>query len=41
MGGVDAVILEEGRVVEMLEKKWVKMNDTVRFHSVVVNVGRG
>jgi hypothetical protein len=21
--------LEEGRVLEMLEKKWVKMNDTV------------
>ena len=27
--GADAGRLEEGRVLEMLEKKWVKMNDTV------------
>jgi hypothetical protein len=27
--GSDAGRLEEGRVLEMLEKKWVKMNDTV------------
>ena len=27
---VDAGRMEEGRVLEMLEKKWVKMNDTVR-----------
>ncbi|KAL8916243.1 MAG: hypothetical protein Q9172_006389, partial [Xanthocarpia lactea] len=27
--GVDAGRLDEGRVVEMLEKKWVKMNDTI------------
>jgi len=29
--GADAGRLEEGRVLEMLEKKWVKMNDTVSF----------
>jgi hypothetical protein len=28
--GTDAGRVEEGRVIEMLEKKWVKMNDTVR-----------
>jgi hypothetical protein len=28
--GADAGKFEEGRVLEMLEKKWVKMNDTVR-----------
>jgi hypothetical protein len=27
--GADAWRIEEGRVLEMLEKKWVKMNDTV------------
>lgn len=27
--GTDAGKFEEGRIVEMLEKKWVKMNDTV------------
>ena len=27
--GSDAGRLEEGRVLEMLEKKWAKMNDTV------------
>jgi hypothetical protein len=27
--GADAGRLEEGRVLEMLEEKWVKMNDTV------------
>jgi len=29
--GADAGRLEEGRILEMLEKKWVKMNDTVSF----------
>lgn len=29
--GADAGRLEEGRVVEMLEGKWVRMNDTVGF----------
>jgi hypothetical protein len=29
--GADAGRLEEGRVLEMLEKKWVKQNDTVNF----------
>lgn len=29
--GSDAGKLEEGRVLEMLEKKWVKMNDTVSY----------
>lgn len=29
--GSDAGRFEEGRVVEMLEKKWVKMNDTVSY----------
>ncbi|KAL8778880.1 MAG: hypothetical protein Q9213_007195, partial [Squamulea squamosa] len=29
--GADAGRMEEARVVEMLERKWVKMNDTVRF----------
>jgi len=29
--GADAGKFEEGRVLEMLEKKWVKMNDTVRI----------
>jgi hypothetical protein len=28
--GADAGRFEEGRVLDMLEKKWVKMNDTVR-----------
>jgi len=32
--GADAGRLEEGRVLEMLEKKWVKMNDTVSFSSL-------
>ena len=32
--GADAGKFEEGRVVEMLEKKWVKMNDTVSFPSM-------
>ncbi|KAL8849768.1 MAG: hypothetical protein Q9221_005251 [Calogaya cf. arnoldii] len=27
--GLDAGRIEEGRVLEMLEKKWVKMNDTI------------
>ncbi|KAL8772264.1 MAG: hypothetical protein Q9209_002476 [Squamulea sp. 1 TL-2023] len=29
--GADAGRLEEARVLEILERKWVKMNDTVRF----------
>ncbi|KAK8175625.1 pH-response regulator protein palC [Phyllosticta citrichinensis] len=32
--GTDAGRLEEGRVVEMLEKKWVKMNDTVGMDAI-------
>ncbi|KAK0661046.1 pH-response regulator protein palC [Lasiodiplodia hormozganensis] len=32
--GSDAGRFEEGRVVEMLEKKWVKMNDTVGVQTI-------
>lgn len=32
--GADAGRLEEGRVVEMLEQKWSKMNDTVCFEDL-------
>lgn len=37
--GADAGRLEEGRVVEMLEKKWVKMNDTVSFEGKSLDAG--
>ncbi|KAI4226204.1 MAG: hypothetical protein L6R36_003340 [Xanthoria steineri] len=32
--GTDAGRIEEGRVVEMLEKKWVKMNDRINIQSI-------
>jgi hypothetical protein len=32
--GTDAGRMEEGRVLEMLEKKWVKMNDTVGLEAL-------
>jgi hypothetical protein len=30
--GIDAGKLEEGRVIDMLDKKWTKLNDTVRLN---------
>ncbi|KAL8902608.1 MAG: hypothetical protein Q9207_004535, partial [Kuettlingeria erythrocarpa] len=35
--GMDGGRTEEGRVIEMLEKKWVKMNDTVGPHIAPVD----
>jgi hypothetical protein len=35
--GADAGRLEEGRVLEMLEKKWVKMNDTVSLFVLFIS----
>ncbi|KAE8445919.1 hypothetical protein EG329_012698 [Mollisiaceae sp. DMI_Dod_QoI] len=32
--GADAGRLEEGRVLEMLEKKWTKMNDTINTQTI-------
>jgi hypothetical protein len=37
--GSDAGKLEEGRVLEMLEAKWVKMNDTVSLTRMITNDG--
>lgn len=38
--GADAGRIEEGRVVEMLERKWVKVNDTVRCLFSLAGVSR-
>jgi hypothetical protein len=35
--GSDAGRFEEGRIVDMLLKKWEKMNDTVRKHHITTN----
>jgi len=37
--GTDGGRLEEGRVIDMLEKKWVKMNDTVLSKTALVLCG--